>query len=138
GRRASTVAEDPPPPPRRGDRDAELTDETEQVRALEAEHARGQGAIATHLAKGHLDEVTLELRDRAVEAPRLTGDLGGRACEPRVHGALRKATRMPRSGRRKVKRLGRPLGGGLHRIPGRGAAGIVHRAGLGPKLWSPA
>ena len=105
----------------------------------DAAYARGQGAVATHLAKGHLDELTLELRDRPVEALRPTGRGDGTRRERwRVHGATWKATRMPCSDRRKIGRLGHPPGDGLHSIPGTPAAGIVHRAGLGPRLWSPA
>ena len=139
GRRASTGAEDPPAPPWRRDRDAEPAHETEQVRALEAEHVCGQGAVAPHPAKGHLDELSLELRDRAVEASRLTERGDGTVGEPwRGHGATGRATPMPRPGRRKVERLGQPAGDGLHRVPGSAAAGIVHRAGLGVTPSSPA
>src|SRR5947199_8063705 len=58
-------------PPSRGGRrrgDSELANQAEEVGALEAEHARGMGAVAAHPVERRFDQPSLELRDGAVIA----------------------------------------------------------------------
>src|SRR5947208_7195248 len=55
-------------PPSRGGRrrgDSELANQAEEVGALEAEHARGMGAVAAHPVERLFDQPSLELRDGA-------------------------------------------------------------------------
>jgi len=58
------------PPARRWWRrgDAQIADEPQQVRPLQAEGARRVGAIATRLVERRFDEPSLELEDRAMIA----------------------------------------------------------------------
>src|SRR2546430_13428911 len=73
---------------RRGD-DPELANQAEEVGALEAERARGMGAVAAHLVERRFDQPSLELGDGAVVAE------AGRGRQRRGHGHRdRKSTRL--------------------------------------------
>ena len=71
-RRASPVSRGSRDPPRRRRRrrHPELAHQPEQVRPLQAERARGVGAVAAHLVQRRLDEPSLEVADGAVIAER--------------------------------------------------------------------